>query len=54
VEWCASSASTSLDGIARRGLGDGRVLMDSCRAEALSSVMVVSMVGTTKIMPIFI
>ena len=47
VERCASTASTtaSLGGAAQRGLGGGRVLMDSRRAGALSGVVATSTAG---------
>jgi hypothetical protein len=34
-----------LSNVAQRSLGDGRVLMDSCRAGASSGIMVASTVG---------
>jgi hypothetical protein len=42
-----------LGGVALRGLGDKRVLME-CRAGALSGIVVASMERTTKIMQICI
>jgi hypothetical protein len=55
-EWCASSATTlsGLGGVVQRRFGDGRGLIDSRRAEALSGVMVTSTAGKTKIILIYI
>jgi membrane protein required for beta-lactamase induction len=43
-----------LSEMVKRGLRDGRVMIDSRRRRVLSSVMVVSTAGTMKILRIFI
>jgi hypothetical protein len=55
VERCASAMfiMPGLSGMARRGLGDERDMMESHGAEALSGIMV-ALIGMTKIIPIFI
>jgi hypothetical protein len=45
---------SNLGGMARWGLGGGRVRMDARWTEALSGVVVSSMAGMTKIMQRFI
>jgi hypothetical protein len=47
---CSSTSSTTLGlgSVVQRGLGVGRLLMDSCRAEALSGVMVASTGGLSR------
>jgi hypothetical protein len=47
---CSSTSSTTLGlgSVVQRGLGVGRMLMDSCRAEALSGVMVASTGGLSR------
>jgi hypothetical protein len=52
VEWCTSnmSTTTSLNGESyRRGLGDERLVVDSCRVEALSGAMAASTTGPTMV-----
>jgi hypothetical protein len=54
VQCCASTALTkaSLGGMAPCGLGDGRDMMDLCRARALSDAVVVLMEGLVRVMQI--
>jgi hypothetical protein len=49
-----TSMMLCLGGVVRRRFGEGRGLMDSRRAEALSGVMVTLTAGKTKIILIFI
>jgi hypothetical protein len=52
VKWRSSVASTAvgLDGMAHRGLGNGRMTMNTRREVALSAAVVVSMVGLASLM----
>ena len=50
MEWCISTKSTSarFGGVAQRGLGDGRGVMDSHKVGALSGAMVASTASLTR------
>jgi hypothetical protein len=45
-------ADNGLDDMVQRDLDNGHTMMDSCRAGALSGIMVASTIETTKIMRI--
>ena len=49
---CTTSTATGLNGVAQQVLGDRHLFMGSCRAGALSGIVVASSAGSTKFMRI--